>query len=82
MKELEQIFTEMLNHIDKHKEAYCKPEWTNGAIVKAWVNTQKPELKKLFISGVVVSDCECSISSLERNGDQGYCHSCKVLRNI
>jgi hypothetical protein len=82
MKGLEQIFTEMLNHIDKHKQAYNKPQWTNEAIVKSWVNTKKPDLKKLFISGVVVLDCDHSIASLERNGDEGYCHTCKLVRGI
>ena len=52
MNELEQIFTEMLNHIDDHKEAYNKPQWTNEAIVKTWVKTNESKLKNLFISGV------------------------------
>lgn len=52
MNELEQIFTEMLNHIDEHKEAYNKPQWTNEAIVKTWIKTNEIKLKNLFISGV------------------------------
>ena len=52
MNELEQIFTEMLNHIDDHKEAYNKPQWTNEAIVKTWIKTNESKLKNLFISGV------------------------------
>ena len=55
MNELEQIFTEMLNHIDDHKEAYNKPQWTNQAIVKTWIKTNESKLKNLFISGV--SNC-------------------------
>ncbi len=55
MNELEQIFTEMLNHIDDHKEAYDKPQWTNEAIVKTWIKTNESKLKNLFISGVVKS---------------------------
>lgn len=49
MEELQQIFTEMLNHIDKHKEAYDKPQWTNEAIVKTWIKTNQHKLKNLFI---------------------------------
>lgn len=49
MKELQQIFTEMLNHIDEHKEAYNKPQWTNEAIVKTWIKTNEHKLKNLFI---------------------------------
>ena len=52
MNELEQIFTEMLNHIDDHKEAYNKPQWTNEAIVKTWIKTNESKLKNLFIPGV------------------------------
>jgi len=52
MNELEQIFTEMLNHVDDHKEAYNKPQWTNEAIVKTWIKTNESKLKNLFISGV------------------------------
>jgi len=51
MNELEQIFTEMLNHVDDHKEAYNKPQWTNEAIVKTWIKTNESKLKNLFISG-------------------------------
>lgn len=42
----------MLNHIDDHKEAYDKPQWTNEAIVKTWIKTNESKLKNLFISGV------------------------------
>lgn len=52
MKELQQIFTEMLNHIDSHKEAYDKPQWTNEAIVKTWIKTNEHKLKNLFIPKV------------------------------
>ncbi len=55
MNELEQIFTEMLNHIDDHKEAYDKPQWTNEAIVKTWIKTNESKLKILGIGGVVKS---------------------------
>ena len=53
MKGLEKIFTEMLNHIDDHKEAYNNDkQWTNQAIVKTWINNSESELKKLGICGV------------------------------
>jgi hypothetical protein len=45
IKELERIFTEMLNHIDEHKEVYIK--WSNEGIVKTWVKTKKTELEKI-----------------------------------
>ncbi len=48
MEKLQQIFTEMLNHIDDHKEAYNKSQWTNEAIVKTWIKTNEHKLKKLF----------------------------------
>ncbi len=52
MNELEQIFTEMLNHKDEHWQAYNKPQWDNNKIVKAWIKTNESKLKNLFISGV------------------------------
>jgi hypothetical protein len=55
MNELKQIFTDMLNHIDNHKQAYNLPEWTNERIVNAHIKTHETKLKKLFISGVVDS---------------------------
>lgn len=48
MNELKQIFTDMLNHIDDHKEAYNKPQWTNEAIVNSWVKTNKIKLNKII----------------------------------
>ena len=50
MNELENIFIEMLNHIDDHKESYNKNEWTNEAIVKTWIRANDHRLKKLFIN--------------------------------
>jgi len=55
MKELKQIITEMLNHIDNHKQAYNLPEWTNERIANAQIKTHETKLKKLFISGVIDS---------------------------
>lgn len=55
MEELQKIFTEMLDHIDDHRKAYDKPQWTNEAIVKVWIKTKESELKNLFIYGV--SNC-------------------------
>ena len=55
MKELEQIFTEMLNNIEDHKQTYNKPEWTNEVIVQTWIKANEHKLKNLFISGV--SNC-------------------------
>jgi len=52
MNELEQIFTEMLNNIDDHKQTYSKPEWTNKLIVQTWIKANEHKLKNLFISGV------------------------------
>jgi len=49
VKGLEEIFTEMLNHIDNHKEAYKKPQWTNESIVKNWIKKNEHKLKNLFI---------------------------------
>lgn len=39
-------------------------------------------IKKGIIEEVFISDCKHSIDSLERNGDEGYCHTCKVVKNI
>ncbi len=80
MNELEQIFTEMLNHIDDHKESYNKPQWTNEAIVKTWIKTNENKLKNLLISGVVVPKgtfCDCKAPLIRTgNNTNGYCGSC------
>lgn len=52
MNELKQIFTNMLNHIDNHKQSYSSPEWTNERIVNAYIKTHEAKLKKLFIPSV------------------------------
>lgn len=53
MEELEKIFTEMLNHIDKHKESYNKPQWDNKSIVKAWVKSHDSRLKEAITKKVI-----------------------------
>lgn len=52
MNGLEQIFTEMLNNIDDHRQTYSKPEWTNKLIVQTWIKANEHKLKNLFIPGV------------------------------
>lgn len=68
MNELEHIFIEMLNHIDDHKEAYNKPQWTNEAIVKTWIKTNESKLKNLFISSVV--NCVYVVTERDNYGEQ------------
>ena len=47
MEELKGLIEELLNHIDKHKESYDKPEWTNKNIVNAWFRSYDHKFKSL-----------------------------------
>lgn len=48
INELTEIFTDMLNHIDFHKEGYNKNKWTNEDIVKTWIRSNKFRIEKIF----------------------------------
>lgn len=46
---LQDVFVKMLDHIEHHKEAYDKPQWTNDAIVRIWIKTCETELDEILI---------------------------------
>jgi hypothetical protein len=50
MNGLDEVFIEMLNHIDNHEEGY--KGWSNEDIVKTWIVAQDHKIKNLFISNV------------------------------
>ena len=52
MEELKGLIEELLNHIDNHKEAYNKPEWTNKNIVNAWFRSYDHKFKNLGLFSV------------------------------
>ena len=52
MEELKGLIEELLNHIDDHKEAYNKPEWTNKNIVNAWFRSYDYKFKNLGLFSV------------------------------
>lgn len=45
-EEILSIFTEMLEHIENHYEAYGK--WTNEEIVKTWMKTHEHRLSLIL----------------------------------
>jgi len=52
MEELKGLIEELLNHVDDHKEAYNKPDWTNKNIVNAWFRSHDYKFKNLGLFSV------------------------------
>lgn len=53
---LQGVFSDMLNHIEAHKEAYNKDQWTNENIVKAWIQSNEPRLNNISLGNEVDID--------------------------
>lgn len=75
MEELEKIITAMLDHIDEHKDAYNKPQWSNKLIVRAWLKTHQEQVKNCLISGVVISEAEL-LCSCGKPSKSPLCFDC------
>jgi len=58
MDKLKGLIVDLLKHIDDHKEAYKKDEWTNENIVNAWFKMYDHEFKKLGLFNISVSDID------------------------
>lgn len=56
MEILQKVFTDMLNHIDTHKESYSTGQWTNDNIVKTWIINYKQELEKIHVANKINFD--------------------------
>ena len=73
MEELKKIFTDMLDHIDNHKDAYKNPEWTNERIVDVWIKTNEAKLKSNVIHDVSIHDV--SIRDYDPDFEEVECDS-------